>query len=223
MSKVINYNYERKNMTFDVTTLFVLDTIEIIDYQKSDFYLELKQQPIDFTDRNKKKLEEAINAYVDLKFNFRLRYFIELPLLISNGIEIIQLLENNYLTEEISKGTIKRYRNNELSELMTIGKEIDEIIDIIKTDDHNKQTYDISERGINKFGYILMSQEKNNEALQIFKLNTELFPNQYNTYNSYGECLLKVSDEKNAIIAYKKSLELKADNTKAKNALDRLK
>jgi len=46
-------------------------------------------------------------------------------------------------------------------------------------------------------------------------LNIELYPNAWNTYDSYGECLLKLGDEENGIIAYKKSLELNPNNVTA--------
>jgi len=103
-----------------------------------------------------------------------------------------------------------------LSSLVSSGKTTDEIIEIIKKQDTNKPNYDISENQINKFGYLLMEQEKNEDALKIFKLNTVLYPNGFNTYDSYGECLLKLGDTENGIKAYQKSLELNSDNTNAK-------
>jgi len=221
-NKVVNSNYEGDPHSINITTLYIFDPVKIIDYQKSNFYIELEQQPIDFIDKNKKKLEEVINSYVDLKFNFRLRYNIELPRLINNAKSIIQLLEDNYLAEDIKKGEIKRYRSKELSELVVDGKTIDEIIEIIKSDDINEQVYDISRFGMNKFGYNLMNQDKNREALKIFKLNTELYYGWF-TIDSYGECLLKVGDTVNAINAYDKSLELNPDNTNAKKVIAKIK
>jgi tetratricopeptide (TPR) repeat protein len=103
-----------------------------------------------------------------------------------------------------------------LSVLVSSGKSTDEIIEIIKNQDNDKANYDISENQINRLGYLLMRQEKNQDALKIFKLNTELYPNGFNTYDSYGECLLKLGDTENGIKAYQKSLELNPDNTDAK-------
>ena len=222
MHKVVNSNYEGDPHSINITTRRIFDSVKIIDYQKSNFYLELEQQPIDFIDKNKKKLEEVINSYVDLKFNFKLRYNSELPRLINNAKSIIQLLEDNYLVEDIKKGEIKRYKSKELSELVVDGKTIDEIIDIIKSDDINEQVYDISRFGMNKFGYNLMNQDKNREALKIFKLNTELYYGWF-TINSYGKCLLKVGDTVNAIKAYHKSLELNPGNTNAKEVIAKIK
>ena len=223
MSKVINYNYKSNRRTYDITSHFSLDTVKIIDYKNKDFYLELKKQPVDFIDRDRKKFEEAVNAYIDLKFNFEIRCSVELPRLIADAITIIQLLENHYLIEEINNGAVKRYPTKELSELFREGMGIDQIIEMIKSDDHNLNTYDISEYGINKFGYMLLFQNKKIEASKIFKLNTELYPLSFNTYDSYGECLLEIGDIKNATKAYEKLLELNPDNINAKRALEKFK
>lgn len=106
-----------------------------------------------------------------------------------------------------------------LSELVNEGKSIDELVKFIKQEDLKKSKYDVSESGINSFGYQIMSQGLKDEALKIFKLNTEIYPEGYNTYDSYGECLLELGDKENAIIAYKKSLELNPKNKNAEKVL----
>ena len=57
-----------------------------------------------------------------------------------------------------------------------------------------------------------MKQNKNTEALKIFKLNTELHYDWF-TMDSYGEILLKIGDTINARKAYNKSLEMNKNNT----------
>ena len=218
LHKVVNINYDTELYSTTITTPDIIEPVKIIDYQKYDVYLELKQQPIDFIDKNKNKLEEAINSYVDLKFNFKIRITYELPRLIRDAEAIIKLLEDNYLAEDIKQGKIQRYRSKALFELVKNGKTIDEIIDFIKSDDLHEQVYDISQRGINIFGYNLLYQDRNIEALKIFKLNTELNYGWF-TYDSYGEGLLKISDTVNAIKAYRKSVELNPNNTYAKKLL----
>ena len=223
MSKVINYNYKSNKRTFDITTHYAVDTVKIIDYQKKDFFLELQRQPVDFIDRDRKKFEEAVNAFIDLNFNFEIRYALELPSLISDAVTIIQLLEDNYLMDEINNGTLKKYPTKELSDLLKEGIGIDQIIEMIKSDDPKLQDHDICEDGINKFGYKLMGQNKKNEASKIFKLNTELYPTSFNTYDSHGECLLEVGDEQNAIKTYETLLKLNPSNTVVKRVLANLK
>jgi tetratricopeptide (TPR) repeat protein len=96
------------------------------------------------------------------------------------------------------------------------GKTIDEIILIVKQGASKGPQYDLRENWINNFGYQLLNQGDKEEALKIFKLNTELYPSGSNAFDSYGECLLAIGQKEQAIIAYKKSLEL---NPKNKNAV----
>ena len=110
---------------------------------------------------------------------------------------------------------VKQMNSKKLSELIVQGKSVDEVIEVIKSEEKRDSEYDISEDGINSFGYNLMEQSKNKEALKIFKLNTELYPDRFNTWDSYGECLLILGEKEEGIKAYKKSLEL---NPKNKNA-----
>lgn len=114
---------------------------------------------------------------------------------------------------------VKQMNRKKLSELVNEGKSIDELVKFIKQEDLKKSKYDVSESGINSFGYQIMSQGLKDEALKIFKLNTEIYPEGYNTYDSYGECLLELGDKENAIIAYKKSLELNPKNKNAEKVL----
>lgn len=115
---------------------------------------------------------------------------------------------------------VKQMNLKKLSELLNEGKTVDELIQVIKKTNRKDSEYDLSEGGINSFGYQLMSSGKDAEALKIFKLNTELYPDGYNTFDSYGECLMKMGDKKNGIIAYKKSLELNPGNTGAKKMIE---
>ena len=57
----------------------------------------------------------------------------------------------------------------------------------------------------------------------MFKLNTVLNPTSFNTYDSYGECLLKTGDLKNAVIAYEKVLEVNPSHNRARSELVKLK
>ncbi|MEW7278231.1 tetratricopeptide repeat protein [Aquimarina sp. 2201CG1-2-11] len=115
---------------------------------------------------------------------------------------------------------VKRMNRKKLLELINQGKSIDEIIKTIKSENKNDSEYDISENGINSFGYNLMRQNKNEEALKIFKLNTELYPNGFNTWDSLGECLLILDKKEEGIKAYKKSLELNPKNRNAKTIIE---
>ncbi|MCB0282848.1 MAG: serine hydrolase [Calditrichaeota bacterium] len=64
---------------------------------------------------------------------------------------------------------------------------------------------------LNSVGYDLMSDGDLDDALQIFRLNTQLFPEIANCWDSYGEALRNKGDNKAALEAYKKALEIRPD------------
>lgn len=115
---------------------------------------------------------------------------------------------------------VKRYNKRKLSELITEGKSVDNVIEFIKSENKVESKFDLSEGGINSLGYNLMRQEKSEEALKIFKLNTELYPDGFNAYDSYGECLLELGQKEEGIKAYKKSLELNPKNDNARTIIE---
>jgi tetratricopeptide (TPR) repeat protein len=111
-----------------------------------------------------------------------------------------------------------------LISLVQNGKTVDEIIAVVKEQDSVNPDYNISERSINALGYSYMNTlRQNSDALKVFKLNTELYPDAFNTHDSYGECLLLMGDTENAIKAYKKSLELNPRSESAIKVLSELK
>lgn len=75
---------------------------------------------------------------------------------------------------------------------------------------------------LNKLGYDLLFKGQIDDALEIFKLNTELFPNIANCWDSYGEVLLKKGLKKDALGAYKKALEINPNIPSARKAVKEL-
>jgi len=86
----------------------------------------------------------------------------------------------------------------------------------------NKSDIYFDEPSINSLGYKLLNSGKIPEAIEIFKLNVELFPNSPNAYDSLGEAYMKTDNKNLAIKNYKKTLELNPDNENAKNMLKQL-
>ena len=79
-----------------------------------------------------------------------------------------------------------------------------------------------SEGSLNSWGYTLLNQGKAAEALEVFKLNTMLFPNSWNAFDSYGETLLKAGQKAEAIKMYEKSVELNPGSENGKKVLKAL-
>ena len=79
--------------------------------------------------------------------------------------------------------------------------------------------YDFSEPELNTLGYQLLQMKKLPEAIEIFKLNVEAYPQAFNPYDSLGEAYMVHGDKELAIANYKKSLELNPQNTGATRAI----
>jgi cytochrome c-type biogenesis protein CcmH/NrfG len=60
------------------------------------------------------------------------------------------------------------------------------------------------------------------EAVEIFKLNVEAYPQAFNTYDSLGEGYMTLNEHELAVLNYKKSLELNPKNTNAAEMLKKL-
>ena len=82
--------------------------------------------------------------------------------------------------------------------------------------------YDFSEPVLDRLGYDLLRSQKLKEAIEIFKLNVEMFPQAFNVYDSLGEAYMETGDKELAIKNYEKSLELNPQNTNAVNMLKKL-
>jgi CubicO group peptidase (beta-lactamase class C family) len=80
--------------------------------------------------------------------------------------------------------------------------------------------YDFNEEQLNQLGYVLLQQNRNADAIAIFKLNVEEYPKSGNVYDSLAEAYAKNGQKQLSIENYKKSLELDPKN---QNAADRLK
>lgn len=129
-----------------------------------------------------------------------------------------------YNVETLAEQKIKEHTMNlnSISIYFSNLRSIEKTITLIK-DEFKKgrqSEYNVSESAINNLGYELMADNKYKEALKIFKLNTDLYPNKYNTWDSYGECLMKLNRKEESLKAYQKSLAINPNNNNAKKILE---
>ena len=78
------------------------------------------------------------------------------------------------------------------------------------------------ERTLNVLGYQQMNAHHVEEAIALFKLNVEMYPRAFNTYDSLGEAYMVHGDRLLAIRNYRKSLALNPENTNAAGKLKQL-
>jgi tetratricopeptide (TPR) repeat protein len=72
---------------------------------------------------------------------------------------------------------------------------------------------------LNLVGRRLLQHGKNREALEILKMNAELFPNMAAIVDSLGDAYVAVGDNQNAIQTFKKSLAIDPADTSATESL----
>ena len=80
------------------------------------------------------------------------------------------------------------------------------------TNTKDSTKYFFNERECNSLGYYLLRNNKIDDAIQLFKFNAEQFPASSNVFDSLGEAYLNAGDKKNALLSYKKVLELDPNN-----------
>lgn len=82
--------------------------------------------------------------------------------------------------------------------------------------------YNFKENQLNELGYQLMKLGKVKDAIEILKLNIEVYPNSFNVYDSMGEAYMLNGDKTLAVENYKKSLKLNPNNQNAVEMLKKL-
>jgi CubicO group peptidase (beta-lactamase class C family) len=83
---------------------------------------------------------------------------------------------------------------------------------------------DFNEQAVNWVGYQLLQGKRNQEAIAVFKLNVEAYPESANTYDSLSDAYIQAGDTEQAIVWCKKTLEIiPLDKTTDPATLDNLK
>ena len=81
---------------------------------------------------------------------------------------------------------------------------------------------DAVERFVNRAGYDLIEAKKPPQAIEVFRLNTILFPRSSNVFDSLGEAYMEAGNKPLAIESYQKSLDLDPSNGNAARMLIKL-
>lgn len=75
---------------------------------------------------------------------------------------------------------------------------------------------------LNRLGYDFIRKNDFDSALEIFKINTHLYPKSSNVFNSLGEVYFLKKDTVNAILNFKKSIAINPENRNSMRFLKRL-
>ena len=83
--------------------------------------------------------------------------------------------------------------------------------------------FQLTENEINSWGYRLLRQDRKPDAVEIFKLNVDLYPNSANAYDSLGESYAAIGETALAIKNYEKAFQLDPGNTNAAEQIRKFK
>lgn len=87
---------------------------------------------------------------------------------------------------------------------------------------YGRGALDFGEGALNGFGYVLLGEGRAEDAVAIFQLNVEQYPESANAWDSLGEAYLAAGDRARAEEAYGKSLELDPENENAREKLNEI-
>jgi Tfp pilus assembly protein PilF len=82
---------------------------------------------------------------------------------------------------------------------------------------------DVLEYLLNTKGYEQLSQNKYDEAIDIFTMNCIAYPDSFNAFDSLAEAFMSRGDNVSAIKNYEKSLQLDPTNKNAEDMIKKLK
>lgn len=85
-----------------------------------------------------------------------------------------------------------------------------------------KNKWDFSEYELNRLGYFAL-QNDTKSAVMIFRFVTDIYPQSWNAWDSYGEALATAGNKAEAIKAYEKSISLNPGNNAGIEMLKKLK
>jgi tetratricopeptide (TPR) repeat protein len=95
----------------------------------------------------------------------------------------------------------------------------DEVTAILtKLHRENPGSHLTAEESLNELGYGLLAAKKNEAAIAVFRVNTELYPSSGNTFDSLAETYLKLGNEAKARELYARALAAQPDYPNAKAA-----
>jgi tetratricopeptide (TPR) repeat protein len=88
---------------------------------------------------------------------------------------------------------------------------------------YGRSAFDFGEGSLNVFGYSLLENNDIAGAIQVFKLNADMFSDSANVWDSLAEGYMKAGDIRKAQENYEKALKVDPTNQSAKQALGRIK
>jgi CubicO group peptidase (beta-lactamase class C family) len=137
-----------------------------------------------------------------------------------NGVNAMNILNDITPLLLVRRSLVREYAK------VLVAKDVDAAYCKLRELQADSSQYNLDEDEMNNMGLALLADTAitghREKALEALKLNTLLFPESYNTYDSYGEALAKTGRKYEAVSMYKKSLLLNPQSDSGKKALEKL-
>lgn len=101
-------------------------------------------------------------------------------------------------------------------------KGFDHAADVYAAMQKGKPDFKLDETAVNSWSFELITDNHLPEAIDLLKLNVQIYPDSGNAYDSLGEAYMRSGQKQLAIESYKKSLEKDPTNENAKQKLKEL-
>ncbi|MFT5777715.1 MAG: hypothetical protein ACI837_000663 [Crocinitomicaceae bacterium] len=139
----------------------------------------------------------------------------------STQVSDSQRIEYNVRTLAEEREYLKSIRQKPLFDLMTNGMKIPEIVKFCKKEfKENPTSKYVAEHQLSKFGSRLSRSGELEQALKIFELYAQLYPNSFNAFDFLGECYFKAERYRKGITAFERSLELNPHKDYARKKIE---
>ena len=128
----------------------------------------------------------------------------------------------NFVCESLS-GQVKRSISDPLTRTIREKGIEAGLIQYQELKDEHPDQFNFGENELNLLGYQLLWRDMNGAAIEILLLNTRVYPESANPYDSLGEAYAAIGDKEKAIESYQKALNIDPDLPSSKEALEKLK
>ncbi len=178
--------------------------------------------------RNRDKRQDKSDDKIMASYNLLSMYTLQfLNATLKNEVSAKKFIENtpesNEISKKMKKSLSKEFNYKDFNDL-ALGQRYQDLIPLYQQTLTNHPNLELQEWMLNKLGLRLsFGQKRIEEGINVFLLALHIYPNSANLYDSIAEAYLIKKDAKNAIVNFKKSLELNPENQNAIHRLQQLK